>query len=363
MHLKTLYAFIVLMSIFCFGYVSWMGKGKKTNHHRIKKQKLTDLKEPNSSECQKVVKTLVAIPKRFAEKDYVKLFKVLQKCRWVRNKKEHEKLRSRLGKCCNASRNFIVTQENSPLETNISYYAEPKRIFEVTPDVVHLFPKTIPFKQHKYKTCSIVGNAGILINSSCGAEINRADFVFRCNLAPLTNYTNDVGTKTDIVTSNPTIIIKRFQKLNLRRKPFIDHLSAYKDAFIMLPAFAYSFCTPISFKVLYTLEDFGTNQHAVFLNPSYIGSIVEFWKNEGVKEKHLSSGFIILSAALEMCEEVRLYGFWPFSNDVHGKMFFHHYYDNVLPSKAHSLPAEFFKLMQLHTKGIVKLQVGNCEEE
>lgn len=358
---KMFYAFIVLMSIFCFGYISWMGKGK-TNYHRIKKQKLTNLKESNSTECRKVAKTLVAKPKRFAEKNYIDLFKVLQKCRWVRNKKEHTNLRSRLEKCCNASQNFIVTQENSPLETNFSYYAETKRIFKVTPDVVDLFPKTIPFKQRKYKTCSVVGNAGILINSSCGAEVNRADFVFRCNLPPLTDYKNDVGTKTDIVTCNPTILIKRFQKLDLRRKPFMDHLSAYKDAFIMLPAFAYSFCTQLSFKVLYTLQDFGTNQHAVFLNPSYVRSIVQFWKGEGVKETHLSTGFIILSAALEMCEEVRLYGFWPFSNDVQGKMFFHHYYDNMSPSKAHSMPAEFFKLMQLHTKGIVKLQVGNCEE-
>ncbi|XP_062898457.1 alpha-2,8-sialyltransferase 8F-like [Mobula hypostoma] len=357
MNSKSRY-FLLLVSSVCSCFVFWMGR-EQTNKFRIKKQIWTDQKEMNQPECVEIAKILTLKPNRFTEDDFIKLFKQLQKCKWVKNIEEQKILRSQLQKCCNASQNFIVTQDNSPLGTNISYSAEPQRIFKITEDVVNLLPKTVPFK--KLKHCSVVGNAGILANSSCGTEIDRADFVFRCNLPPVVDYKDDVGTKTDIVTSNPTIIVNRFKSLNLRRKPFMDHISAYEDAFILLPAFSFSFCTSTSFKVLYTLQDFGTKQQAVFVNPSYMKSISKFWKDNGVNEGFLSSGLIILSAALDMCEEVRLYGFWPFTKDMNGNQFFHHYYDNVLPSRAHKMPAEFYKLMQLHMKGIVKLRAGSCE--
>ncbi|XP_072909056.1 alpha-2,8-sialyltransferase 8F-like isoform X1 [Hemitrygon akajei] len=355
---KARYFLLVVVSSVCFCFVFWKGR-EQINNFRIKKQIWNDQKEINSPECMEIAKILTLKPKRFTEDDFIKLFKQLQNCKWVKNTEEQKNLRSRLQKCCNASQNFIVTQDNSPLGTNISYSAEPRRTFKITEDVVNLLPKTVPFK--KLKHCSVVGNAGILANSSCGTEIDRANFVFRCNLPPLVDYKEDVGTKTDVVTSNPTIIINRFKNLNLRRKPFMDHISAYEDAFILLPAFSHSFCTSISFKVLYTLQDFGMKHQAVFLNPSYMNSVSKFWKGENLNENVLSSGLLIISAAIDMCEEVWLYGFWPFTKDMNGNKFFHHYYDNQLPSKAHKMPAEFYKLMQLHAKGIVKLHAGSCE--
>ncbi|XP_067852262.1 alpha-N-acetylneuraminide alpha-2,8-sialyltransferase-like [Heptranchias perlo] len=311
--------------------------------------------ELNSPECADLSKLLTLKPKRFSEDAFIKLFKEIQKCKWKKNSKEYKKFRSQLEKCCNATQNFIVTQVNTPLGTNLGYDAESKRILKITENIFELIPKKDPLKGHTLKRCSVIGNAGVLTNSSCGVEINQADFVFRCNLPPIKDYKDDVGTKTDIVTANPSIIIKRYQSLNLRRKPFVDYMSAYEDAFILLPAFSYSVNTSPSFKVSYTLQDFGTKQQAIFLNPSYMKTIAKFWKNEGIRELRLSTGFIMLSAALESCEEVWVYGFWPFTKGVHGNQFFHHYYDNVLPNKVHSMSNEFYKLLQLHMKGIVKL--------
>lgn len=36
-----------------------------------------------------------------------------------------------------------------------------------------------PLSVYPFKNCAVVGNGGILKNSSCGAEIDRSDFVFR----------------------------------------------------------------------------------------------------------------------------------------------------------------------------------------
>ncbi|XP_051872142.1 alpha-2,8-sialyltransferase 8F-like [Pristis pectinata] len=205
---KALYFLLLLVSLFCFCCVSWMGR-KQTNYFRIRKQEWNNQKELNSPECVEMAKILTLKPKRFSEDDFIKLFKVLQECKWVKNTEEHKNLSSQLEKCCNATKNFIVTQDNAPLGTNLSYNAEPKRIFKITKDVVDLLPKEVPFKKHIYKRCSVVGNAGILNNSSCGREVDQANFVFRCNLPPLIDYKDDVGTKTSVVTSNPSIIISR----------------------------------------------------------------------------------------------------------------------------------------------------------
>ncbi|KAM4749427.1 alpha-2,8-sialyltransferase 8F-like [Rhinophrynus dorsalis] len=188
-----------------------------------------------------------------------------------------------------------------------------------------------PFTDKPYKRCAVVGNGGILLNSCCGSEINRADFVFR------------------------------YSRLNERRRPFYDKMKMYESALILIPAFSFGANTDVSFKAFYTLEDFGSEQKVVFFHPSYLTNLHVYWKEKGLKGWRLSSGFMLVSSALEICEKVTLYGFWPFPQDLEGNTIPHHYYDNKGPKPGfHSMPDEFFLYTKMHSQGVLRIQVGKC---
>ncbi|XP_018415285.1 PREDICTED: alpha-N-acetylneuraminide alpha-2,8-sialyltransferase-like [Nanorana parkeri] len=270
----------------------------------------------------------------------------------------HMLLREKFRNCCNASYSMTVTQENSPLGHIIHYDAQ-KRSANVTETLHSLFPKKSHFEK-PLKDCAVVGNGGILNNSYCGIEIDRADFVIRLNLPPLYSV-DDVGTKTDLVTANPSILINKFRSLREQRKPFITMMKEYGSSLILLPAFSFSMNTEVSYRALYTIEDFGMNSTVVFFNPDYLRQLHAYWRGMGLKFRRLSSGLMLVSVAAEVCENVTLYGFWPFSEDLDGVWIPHHYYDNVLPKSGfHGMSDEFHWYLKMHAKGSLRLNLGQC---
>ncbi|XP_017176961.1 alpha-N-acetylneuraminide alpha-2,8-sialyltransferase isoform X4 [Mus musculus] len=186
----------------------------------------------------------------------------------------------------------------------------------------------------------------------------------RCNLPPLSSeYTRDVGSKTQLVTANPSIIRQRFENLLWSRKKFVDNMKIYNHSYIYMPAFSMKTGTEPSLRVYYTLKDVGANQTVLFANPNFLRNIGKFWKSRGIHAKRLSTGLFLVSAALGLCEEVSIYGFWPFSVNMQGDPISHHYYDNVLPfSGYHAMPEEFLQLWYLHKIGALRMQLDPCEE-
>ncbi|KAK3553149.1 hypothetical protein QTP86_031726 [Hemibagrus guttatus] len=272
--------------------------------------------------------------------------------------------KSLLGNKCNAISAAVVTQRNSPTGTNITFDADKKKILEVTPALYNLFPKETPFIKAPLDTCAVVGNGGILTNSSCGKQIDSASYVIRCNLPPLKNrHEKDAGSKSNIVTANPSILMQKYSSLNERRRSFVEDVRLYGNALILLPAFSYRQNTAVSLRALYALEDFGYNgPQAVFFNPAYLSNLKEFWHTQGIRAMRLSTGIMMVSLALELCNNVHLYGFWPFS--VHPytyQQITNHYYDNQpVNHRVHAMPAEFEALLNLHNKGVIHLHIGEC---
>ncbi|KAJ8362320.1 hypothetical protein AAFF_G00379880 [Aldrovandia affinis] len=252
---------------------------------------------------------------------------------WKKQNGNFNKFRSQLASRCHGLSKAIVTQANTPLKSKIVYDGEKRNPLQVTPKLFSTFVKEQPFENVTWKTCAVVGNGGILINSSCGEAIDSAHFVFRCNLPPLDKgYEKDVGNKTNLVTANPSILLEKFEGLMEHRAP------------------------------LWRVWDFSSPIRPVFLNPEYLRNLARFWRTQGLRVTRLSTGLIMSSLALELCASVHLYGFWPYAQHPHDRQpLINHYYDNRQGKKTvHAMPAEFAHLLHLHRQGVVRVHLGQC---
>ncbi|XP_051061667.1 alpha-2,8-sialyltransferase 8F [Phodopus roborovskii] len=338
------------LSLICLEVVTYLDE---------KPPQLTD----KCKNLQYSLKSLSNKTRGYSEDDYLQIITNIQKCPWRRQAQEYENFRAKLASCCDAVQYFVVSQNNTPVGTNLSYEAESKKQIPIRENIFHMFPVSQPFVGYPYNQCAVVGNGGILNKSLCGAEIDKSDFVFRCNLPPITgNASEDVGRKTNLVTVNPSIITLKYKNLNEKKERFLKDISNYGDTFLLLPAFSYRVNTGISFKVYQTLKESKVRQKVLFFHPRYLRHLALFWKTKGVTAYRLSTGLMIASIAIELCENVKLYGFWPFSKTVEKIPLSHHYYDNKLPKRGfHQMPKEYSQMLQLHMGGVVKLHFGKCE--
>ncbi|KAM4531107.1 alpha-2,8-sialyltransferase 8F [Odontesthes bonariensis] len=282
---------------------------------------------------------------------------------WKKQEENYQNFRTQLSSKCHGFDKAIITQANTPMGSKLVYDGEKKRSIKVTPEIFSTFAKGHPFSNKTLHTCAVVGNGGILVNSSCGKRIDSNQFVIRCNLPPLSNgYEKHVGIKTDLVTANPSILFEKYGALMGRRRPFVESLRSYGTSLLLLPAFSYGHNTPVSLRTFYTIEDFGSPTQTIFFNPEYLQSLALFWRSQGLNTVRLSTGIIMASLALEVCANVELYGFWPFGVHPHGRhALTNHYYDNrQTKTKFHAMPAEFDLLLKLHSQGVLRLHLENC---
>uniref|UniRef100_A0A4W3GW73 ST8 alpha-N-acetyl-neuraminide alpha-2,8-sialyltransferase 5 n=1 Tax=Callorhinchus milii TaxID=7868 RepID=A0A4W3GW73_CALMI len=315
----------------------------------------------NSSTCRELRNdiTEVKVLSMVKQSELFERWRTLQLCKWELNKTEANTFRSAerereresaQGSVCKSVYVCVCVSENVACCNDGFCW----RLFPP--------PQEMPYSRSQFKKCAVVGNGGILKKSECGKEINSADFVFRCNLPPIsTKYTDDVGVKTDIVTINPSIISERFQKLDKWRRPFVELLQVYENTSVVMPAFYNTRNTDVSLRVRYALDDFSAPQDLFYFHPRYLENVARFWGRQGVRAKRPSSGLMLVTAAMELCQEVHLYGFWGFPMDPSGIHITHHYYDNVKPRPGfHSMPNEIFTFLHMHSRGVLQVHTTPC---
>ncbi|XP_027898756.1 alpha-2,8-sialyltransferase 8F-like [Xiphophorus couchianus] len=283
---------------------------------------------------------------------------------WERQEEKHEELRVKLNLKVRGYEKAIITQKNTLVGAILATDGDKKRVFEVKSEHFDTFLKESPFPNKTYSSCAVVGNAGILANSSCGKDIDSAEFVIRCNLPPLRNgYEKHVGVKTDLVSANPSILLQKYDSLLGSRRKFMEKLCQYGSSMILLPAFSYVKNVALCMRAFHTIQDFGSPMQPIYFHPEYLKDLDTFWRSQGWEAVRLSSGMIVTSMALELCDTVDLYGFWPFG--LHPQTFkelTNHYYDDMTGRRGfHAMPEEFKLLLQLHSEGILRLHLGDCE--
>uniref|UniRef100_A0A8C1MCE6 ST8 alpha-N-acetyl-neuraminide alpha-2,8-sialyltransferase 7.1 n=1 Tax=Cyprinus carpio TaxID=7962 RepID=A0A8C1MCE6_CYPCA len=274
-------------------------------------------------------------------------------CPYKSNATEREVNRLRLQIYCNATGSLLLTKRNTAVNQTIPYETSKIKTYTVNAAIHSMLPEDFPWSGRRLGRCAVVGSGGILKNSSCGREIDSADFVIRFNLAYIND--SDVGLKTDLITINPSQI--QFSSL-------LERVSVYGNATLAIPAFAYTFCTGKSIKALKLLHPIRPHQPVAFFSPIYLRTLDRFWKGRGLKSVRLSSGFMLINTALELCEDVHVYGFWPFGTDLQDNPVPYHYYDQLRPHPyMHKMPEEFVRLLQLHSQGALTLHLQPCSSD
>ncbi|XP_077988097.1 alpha-N-acetylneuraminide alpha-2,8-sialyltransferase-like [Glandiceps talaboti] len=257
---------------------------------------------------------------------------------------------------------FLMTQNNTGVNTTLSYTYGGNALVNITAEIHHRLLKEMPLKPLQYKKCSIVGNSGMLLGSKCGKSIDAANFVFRHNLATTRNYSQDVGRKTHFVTCNPSILERQYSKLNAKGSSRFKQIMVEidKNVMVYMDAFGTKSSPGLALKAQNSLKS--TNIKVVFPGHRFMKAVNKYWAGHGVRVERLSSGFFIVSAAFTFCREIHLYGFWPFGEDLQGNPLLYHYYaDNIIqPGRVHRMPAEFNKLLEFHNSGVIRLHIGNC---
>ncbi|XP_071956936.1 CMP-N-acetylneuraminate-poly-alpha-2,8-sialyltransferase-like [Antedon mediterranea] len=210
-------------------------------------------------------------------------------------------------------------------------------------------------------TCAVVGSAGILLNSSCGREIDAHDFVFRGNLAQTIGFEQDVGSKIDMMVLNGAASIKSGLCLtNTSNSCYRTSYETFKelhDTYIWISKL--NTATNISY-AHNLVEGIEQNNLTVRIVYSYRGMLPLVKRSWKINNPSL--GLIMYTAAATMCRRVSLYGFYPFYELPNGQPLKHHYYDNrtLNYTTNHHMPAEYKLFKSLNKSRAIRLVSDKC---
>ncbi|KAI4791366.1 hypothetical protein KUCAC02_034045 [Chaenocephalus aceratus] len=251
--------------------------------------------------------------------------------------------------------NFSLIKDSVRIGQLMHYdYSSHKYVFSIGENFRSLLPEVSPILNKQYNVCAVVGNSGILTGSRCGPQIEKFDFVFRCNFAPTEMFKKDVGRRTNMTTFNPSILEKYYNNLLTvqDRNNFFLSLKKLDGAILWIPAFFFH----TSATVTRTLVDFFV-EHRGQLNVklAWPGNIMQYvnsyWKTKQLSPKRLNPPVRLL--ALRMDPNT-------------GKELPYHYYDRkgtkftTKWQESHQLPAEFKLLYKMHLDGPAEALPVHC---
>ncbi|XP_078671963.1 alpha-2,8-sialyltransferase 8E-like isoform X1 [Branchiostoma floridae x Branchiostoma belcheri] len=284
----------------------------------------------------------------------------------------------------NVSTHWYCSRDNMPLHSTFQFYDGKQVSHKVMGGTRQYLPPETRFPDKLFRTCSVVGNGGILSGRGCGSQIDSAEHVFRINLPPVIgDYQKDVGRKAGFVTINPSLLTEQYDSLNsdVGRQNFTAMLDSYLGPtdFYTHPFYNIN-SRPVAYRALRVVRNLTDDGKTVlWSHPDFLRAANTFWRDTGrVKVKRITSGLLVVTIALSMCEETHLYGFWPFEQDLDGNPLNYHYYDRAVTlgkrvvsqknqwrvvekNRYHKMKTEHDRLARLHEMGVVRMHVGTCD--
>ncbi|XP_036391535.1 alpha-2,8-sialyltransferase 8B-like [Megalops cyprinoides] len=286
---------------------------------------------------------------------------------WSFNRTLSSSIRKNILKFLDAERDISILKGALKPGDVVHYVFDRQSTTNVSESLYRLLPAVSPMKGQHHQRCAIVGNSGILLNSSCGREIDAHDFIIRCNLAPVEEFARDVGRRTSLVTMNPSVVQRAFQDLSSEvwRERFLQRLRGLDGSVLWIPAFmAKGGEDRVEWAVRLILQH-ALNVRAAVPSLRLLHAVRGYWLTNKILIKRPTTGLLMYTLATRFCEEIHLYGFWPFPHDLQGNPVKYHYYDTLTyeyTSQAgpHAMPLEFRTLRALHSQGALRLQAGAC---
>ncbi|KAK9394093.1 alpha-2-8-sialyltransferase 8B [Crotalus adamanteus] len=300
-------------------------------------------------------------------KDNIKIHDQTVQSQWIYNQTLSLTIRKHILKFLDAEKDISVLKGTLKPGDIIHYVFDRDSTMNVSQNLYALLPRTSPLKGKHYRTCAIVGNSGILLNSGCGKEIDTHSFVIRCNLAPVQDYTHDVGTKTDLVTMNPSVIQRAFEDLvnDTWREKLLQRLHSLNGSVLWIPAFMAKGGKERVEWVNELILKHHINVRTAYPSLRLLHAVRGYWLTNKVYIKRPTTGLLMYTLATRFCNQIYLYGFWPFPQGPDQNPVKYHYYDSLKygymsQASPHTMPLEFKALKLLHHQGALKLTVGPC---
>ncbi|XP_078668451.1 CMP-N-acetylneuraminate-poly-alpha-2,8-sialyltransferase-like [Branchiostoma floridae x Branchiostoma belcheri] len=245
------------------------------------------------------------------------------------------------------------------------YEKKPKKKVKIGQYYYQLLPESSPFLGKHFRSCAVVGNSGILLDSHCGPQIDSADFVFRSNLPDLEGFENDVGTKSNFTTMNQPVLPHEYNgyltNTTIQEK-FVKRLRLIHDQILHIPAMVTSnglvetqFITLMIVKHQLPLK-------VTFAPTNVYQKLTKLWNDSEFKPNRPSTGNLLFALAACLCDQIHLYGYYPFSEDGKGRKIKYHYYGNIGSLKKHKLPEEYRAFLTFHQRKALVLHTEPCDD-
>ncbi|XP_072033377.1 alpha-2,8-sialyltransferase 8B-like [Amphiura filiformis] len=230
---------------------------------------------------------------------------------------------------------------------------------------VYKSPQTFGMEYVHHKTCAIVGNSGILLHSACGKEIDNHEFVFRANMAPIKKFISDVGKHTDIMTINYQVMNYMIGNFTSATHDAIRWRKEYEARLKFLDSsILWYFKSAAHLDSVHKLASIVRTELALPLrfafSPHGMGNPTKRIWNVTIP----TSGLILYTFATAMCNQITLYGFYPFSEDESHRQIYNHYYENEVidfqTDTIHEYVKEYRLLEVLNKIGAIRLVTTPC---